>query len=71
MITREQRRKIQKMNSEQLFTWIANICQQAFEAGYAQGLTADLDSEAVVLDVEEAGRRIGEQELLRLIGGAD
>ena len=70
-VPREQRRKIQRMDGERLFRYLANLAQQAFDAGYAQGLTADLDSEAVVLDVEEAGRRIGEQELLRLIGGAD
>lgn len=68
MITREQRRKIQKMNSEQLFTRIANICQEAFEAGYAEGLTADLDEDAVVMDTDEAIRRLSKEAIERLIG---
>jgi hypothetical protein len=46
--------------------------EQAFNDGYAEGLTADMDDgEIIVMDEETARARLTDDKFLRLIGGAD
>lgn len=69
-MTREQRRRIQKMSSGELTAFLAAIWQDGYDNGYAEGLTADLDDdEFVVVDESVARQRISDDAFIKLLGG--
>lgn len=71
-ITREVLRKLKRMPINELDIWLKEYGEQAFNDGYAEGLTADMDDgEIIVMDEEAARARLTDDEFLRLIGGAD
>ena len=71
-ITREVLRKLKRMPINELDIWLKEYGEQAFNDGYAEGLTADMDDgEIIVMDEEAARARLADDEFLRLIGGAD
>lgn len=65
-------RKIKSLNGEEMFRFWKDMVEQGYsegyEVGYAEGLTADLAEEAIVMDEEEARRRLTDEEFLRLVG---
>lgn len=71
-ITREVLRKIKRMPINELDAWIKEYGEQAFNDGYAEGLTADLDGdEFYVMDEAGARTKLTEEEFQRLTGGAN
>ncbi len=71
-ITREVLRKLKRMPINELDIWLKEYGEQAFNDGYAEGLTADMDDgEIIVMDEDGARARLADDEFLRLIGGAD
>ena len=72
-LPRDMVRKIKAMDGAEMFRFWKNLMEQGYtegyDAGYAEGLTVDLDEEAIVMDEDEARRRLSDDEFLRLIGG--
>ena len=67
-------RKIKSMSGEEMFGFWKNLYSQGweegYETGYAEGLTADIDAdELVILDEDEARRRLTDEGFMRLLGG--
>lgn len=56
-ITRELLRVIKRMPVRELETWLKEYGEQAFNDGYAEGLTADLDDEEIIVTDPEGARR--------------
>ena len=71
-ITREVLRSIKRMPINELDAWLKEYGEQAFNDGYAEGLTADIDTgEFIVMDEDGALERLSEEEYRRLTGDAD
>ena len=73
-LPREMYRKIKVMSNEEMYGFWKNMLEegytQGYEAGYAAALTADIDAdELVILDEDEARRRLTDEEFMRLLGG--
>ena len=72
-LPRDMVRKIKAMNGEEMFAFWKNLVVQGYEEGYerryAESITADLGTNAIAMDEEEARRRLSDEEFLRLIGG--
>lgn len=71
-ITREVLRKLKRMPINELDIWLKEYGEQAFNDGYAEGLTADMDDgEIIVMDEDGARERLTEEEYQRLTGGKE
>ena len=70
-LTRPLLRTIKRMSLEELDTWLKAFYEEAYNEGYAEGLTADLDGEEfIVMDEDGARKRLPEEAVQKLIGGA-
>lgn len=65
-ITRELLRTLKRMPVRELEVWIKNYGEEAFHDGYAEGLTADLDDEEIIV-TDPKGARQHLKELLEEI----
>lgn len=67
-------RKIKRMDGEEMYHFWKNMLEQGYtegyEAGYNDGLTADLDQEAYVVNVDDVRKTLSDEAFLRLIGEA-
>ena len=75
-LPRDMVRKIKAMNGEEMFHFWRDLYSQGYEeghsAGYAEGLTADIDGdEIVIMDEDTARARISDEDFLKLIGGME
>lgn len=71
-ITREVLRKLKRMPINELDIWLKEYGEQAFNDGYAEGLTADMDDgEIIVMDEDGARERLTDEEYRRLTGGKE
>lgn len=72
-LPRDMVRKIKATNGEEMFAFWKNLVvhgyEEGYERGYAEDITADLGTDAIAMDEEEARRRLSDEEFLRLIGG--
>lgn len=67
-LTRPLLRTIKRMSLEELDTWLKAFSEEAYNEGYAEGLTADLDGEEfIVMDENEARKRVPEEALKKLM----
>lgn len=72
-LPRDMYKKIKVMSNEEMYGFWKRMLEegytQGYDAGYAEGLTADLDAdELVIMDEDEARRRLTDEEFMRLIG---